>query len=141
MALHRELRGLGYDGGYSILKSYPSPRRRRQPDATMRFETAPGEQVQVDWGSLAHLGQDGEKRRIWAFVMTLGWSPGLLRGTGTAADTIAFVQCHVNAFEYLGGVPPALPLRQRQGDHPGTGRGEAASVERADAGLHPAGGF
>ena len=35
-------------------------------------------------GSLAHLGQDGEKRRIWAFVMTLGWSPGLLRGTGTA---------------------------------------------------------
>ena len=84
MALHRELRGLGYDGGYSILKSYPSPRRRRQPDATMRFETVPGEQVQVDWGSLAHLGQDGEKRRIWAFVMTLGWSPGLLRGTGTA---------------------------------------------------------
>ena len=54
MVLHRELKGLGYDGGYSILKSYVSPRRRRrQPEATMRFETAPGEQAQVDWGSLA----------------------------------------------------------------------------------------
>ena len=40
----------------------------------MRFETAPGEQAQVDWGSLAYLGEDGKKRRIWAFVMTLGWS-------------------------------------------------------------------
>ena len=41
--LHRELRALGYDGGYFILKSLVSPkRRRREPDATMRFETAPG---------------------------------------------------------------------------------------------------
>ena len=71
VVLHWELTGLGYDGGYSILKSYVSP-RRRQPDATMLFETAPGEQAQVDWGSLAYLGQDGKKRRVWAFVMTLG---------------------------------------------------------------------
>ena len=29
------------------------PRRQhKQPEATMRFETAPGEQAQVDWGSL-----------------------------------------------------------------------------------------
>ena len=43
---------LGYDGGYSILKAYVSPRRRRmQPEATMRFETGPGEQAQVDWGA------------------------------------------------------------------------------------------
>ena len=49
VVLHWELRALGYDGGYFILKSFVSPkRRRRQPDATMRFETAPGEQAQVD---------------------------------------------------------------------------------------------
>ncbi len=54
VVLHRELKALGYEDGYSILKSYVSPRRRRRmPDATMRFETAPGEQAQVDWGSLA----------------------------------------------------------------------------------------
>ena len=65
MVLHRELKALGYDRGYSILKSYVSPRRRRrQPDATTRFETAPGEQAQVDWGSLAYRDQDGRKHRI-----------------------------------------------------------------------------
>ena len=75
MVLPRELRARGYDGGCSILKSYVSPRRRRrQPDATMRFETAPGEQAQVNSGSLAYLDQNGRKHRIWVFVMTLGWS-------------------------------------------------------------------
>ena len=66
MVLRRELTGLGYDGGYSIPKGYVSPRRRcRQPEATMRFETAPGEQAQVDWGSLSYIGADGKQRRVW----------------------------------------------------------------------------
>ena len=61
VVLHRELRARGYDGGYSILKAYVSLRRRpRQPDATMRFETAPGEQAQVDWGSLAYIDEAGK---------------------------------------------------------------------------------
>ena len=59
VVLHRELKALGYDGGYSILKSYVSPRRpRRQPDATMRFETAPGEQAQVDWGTIMPVARE-----------------------------------------------------------------------------------
>ena len=106
VVLYRELRALGYDGGYSILKSYVSPRRRRrQPDATMRFETAPGEQAQVDWGSLAYLDQDGRKHRIWVFVMTMGWSRACYVELVRRADTAAFIQRHVNAFEYLGGMP------------------------------------
>ena len=106
VVLHRELRARGYDGGCSILKSYVSPRRRRrQPDATMRFETAPGEQAQVDWGSLAYLDQDGRKHRVWVFVMTLGWSRACYVELVRRGDTAAFIQCHVNAFEYRGGVP------------------------------------
>ena len=71
----------------------------------MRFETAPGEPAQVDWGRLAHLDQDGKKRRIRVFVMTLGWSRTGHVELVRRADTAAFIQCHVNAFEYLGGVP------------------------------------
>jgi transposase len=49
--LLRELRARGYTGGVTILKEYVQPRRRqRQPAATVRFETRPGEQAQVDWG-------------------------------------------------------------------------------------------
>ena len=106
VVLHRELSALGYDGGYSILKAYVSPRRRRmQPEATMRFETGPGEQAQVDWGSLPYIGEDGKQRRIWVFVMTLGYSRAGYVELVRKADTAAFMQCHVNAFEYLGGVP------------------------------------
>ena len=45
VVLLRELRELGYEGSYTILSEYVRPRRRRrQPEATMRFETGPGEQ-------------------------------------------------------------------------------------------------
>ncbi len=75
VVLHRELRAQGYDGGYTILKSYVSPRRRRrQPKATMRFEATTGEQSQVDWSRLAYLDEGGRKQRIWVFVKTMGWS-------------------------------------------------------------------
>ena len=54
MVLLREIRALGYEGGYSTLKNYVHPRRRpRQPKATVRFETGLGEQAQVDWGGSA----------------------------------------------------------------------------------------
>ena len=106
VVLHRELVARGYDGGYSILKGYVSPRRqKRQPEATMRFETAPGEQAQVDWGSLSYISDSGIKRRVWVFVMTMGYSRACYVELVRRADTAAFIQCHVNAFEYLGGVP------------------------------------
>ena len=59
----------------------------------------------MDWGSLAYIGEDGKKRRIRVFVMTLGWSRACYVELVRRADTAAFIQCHVNAFEYLGGVP------------------------------------
>ena len=37
--------------------------------------------------------------------MTLGWSRAGYVELVRRADTAAFIQCHVNAFEYLSGVP------------------------------------
>ena len=106
VVLLRELRARGFQGSYTILVEYVRPRRRgRQPEATMRFETAPGEQAQVDWGSLPYVGEDGKLRRVWVFVMTMGWSRACYAELVRRADTAAFIQCHANAFEYLGGVP------------------------------------
>ena len=58
----------------------------------MRFETAPGEQAQVDWGSLAYIGGDGKKRRIWVFVMTLGWPRACYVELVRRADTTAMTK-------------------------------------------------
>jgi len=47
--LLRELRRMGYTGGRTILKDFMKPLRPPRPTpATMRFETGPGEQAQVD---------------------------------------------------------------------------------------------
>ena len=52
--LLRELRARGYTGGYTILKDFVKPlRHQHQPKVTVRFETRPGEQAQVDFGSCA----------------------------------------------------------------------------------------
>ena len=106
VVLQRELEGLGYQGGYSLLKKHVSPRRRRsQVQATVRFETEPGEQAQGDWGSFTYLDEKGRRRRVWAFVMVLSWSRAIYVEFVRRADTASFIQCHVNAFEYFGGVP------------------------------------
>ena len=145
VVLHRELRTLGYDGGYSILKSYVSPRRRRwQPDATMRFETAPGEQAQVDWGSMAYLDKAGQG---WKETSHLGVrdDPGLvkslLRGTGQTGGHRRLHPVPCECLRVPGRRAPALSLRQCQGGDPGTGRGRPGGVEPPDAGLRPAGGL
>ena len=59
----------------------------------------------ADWGGLANVGQDGRKHRIWVIVMTLGWYRACYLALVPRVDTAAFIQCQVNAFEYLGGVP------------------------------------
>ena len=99
VVLLRELPELGYDGGYLILNGYVSPRRqKRQPEATMRFETTPGEQAPVDWGSLSYISESGAKRRVRLSGMAMGWSKACYVELVRKADTAAFIQCHVNAF-------------------------------------------
>ena len=106
VVLLREIRGLGYEGGYSTLKNYVYPRRRpRQPNATVRFERGLGEQAQVDWGVVSYKGEDGRRHRMWAFVMVLGFSRAIYVEFVRRADVPTFIRCHLNAFEYFGGVP------------------------------------
>ena len=105
VVLLREMRARGYRGGYTILKDYVQPRRRSQPVATVRFETGPGGQAQVDWGSLSYIAEDGRKRRVWAFVMVVSWSRAIYVELVRRADVATSIRCHVNAFEYFGGVP------------------------------------
>ena len=92
----------GLSGYLQTVVQYVRPRRRwRQPEATMRFETAPGEQAQVDWGSLSYIGTDGQQRRVWVFV-DAGLVAACYVELGARRTPAAFPDA---AFEYLGGVP------------------------------------
>jgi transposase len=104
--LYGEIKARGYPGSETQVRAWMHPLRvARAGQATVRFETEPGQQAQVDWGHFGTLQHHGRQMRLYAFVMTLGWSRAMYVEFTTTADEAAFVRCHLNAFRYLGGVP------------------------------------
>lgn len=101
-----EIRRQGYQGGKSLVKNFVQPyREARQQEATVRFETLPGKQAQVDWGHFGFILHHGRRRRLYAFLMTLGWSRASYLEFTISTDTAWWLRCHIHAFRYFGGVP------------------------------------
>lgn len=75
--LYQELkRDRGYPGCYETVKLAVRPLRAEAALASLtqrRFETAPGEQAQCDWGQVT-VPMGGVRVRLHVFVMTLGYS-------------------------------------------------------------------
>jgi transposase len=103
--LFDEIRERGYTGKRSILWEFLHPLRALLEDrATVRFETPPGKQAQVDWGMFRKPGL----KRVQAFVLTLGWSRASYLDFSETQALPAFLRCHEHAFHYLGGVPEEI---------------------------------
>jgi transposase len=107
--LCHELQVRGYPGRETQVRMFLKPyRHARQARATVRFETAPGEQAQVDWGPFGFIEHQGRRRPLYAFVMTLGWSRAMYLEFTVSADSAWFLRCHLHAFHYFGGVPQQM---------------------------------
>lgn len=107
--LLREIRALGYAGGYTILKDWVQPQRKAaQTQAVRRFETPPGKQAQVDWGHLGYLEADGKSQRIWGFTMTLGYSRQLWAQAALDQRLGTLLRMHEGAFLEWGAVPEEI---------------------------------
>jgi transposase len=106
VVLLRELREQGYTGGYTILKDWLAPQRAAaRTVAVRRFETAPGEQAQVDWGSVGVQElEDGTRLSLSAFVMTLGHSRAMHAQICLDEQLPTLLKAHEAAFEALGGI-------------------------------------
>lgn len=101
--LYQELLEQGYRGKARSVRRYVQPHRSaRQQQATVRFETAPGQQGQVDWGSFGLIEHQGRQRRLYGFVMTLGWSRAMYLEFTVCADIAWWLRCHLHAFHYFG---------------------------------------
>lgn len=99
--LFREIRRRGYTGGDRILRTYLSTLYPALPEnPVVRFETAPGRQLQVDWCVFRR-----GKSPLSAFVATLGFSRASYVEFVTDEKFETLKHCHVRAFEYFGGVP------------------------------------
>ena len=101
----REIRALGYPGGYSVLKEYVhSIRRRSRRRPHLRFETEKGKQGQVDLSTYT-VDFGGQTTEVVCFSMVFSYSRWqFIRFTPTA-NAHSVCHSHVLAFEKAGGVP------------------------------------
>jgi len=103
--LYRELKAQGYAGSYPALVRYIRPWRAGRRDAetsTVRFETGPGEQAQVDWGS-AWVFLGAERVRVHVFTMVLGYSRRIFARGYLEEGLVSLLDGHSQAFDHFGG--------------------------------------
>lgn len=108
----QDLRKMGYEGSESQVYRFLKPFRneiKRKEKLTVRFETAPGEQAQVDWGHCGHVVDlDGKKHKLYVFAYLLSYSRACYVEFTTTMNFEAVIRCHRNAFDYFGGVPEKI---------------------------------
>jgi len=100
----------GYKGQYTILREYcRTIQSDRQKKATVRFETNPGLQAQVDWKERMKLvSRHGEIFEIDIFLMVLGYSRLKYIELTINKNQDSLFQAMVNAFQYFDGVPQEI---------------------------------
>jgi len=112
--LIQEIRPMGYKGSVATLRRFLEPMRHeagRKKKLTVRFETAPGKQAQVDWGYCGRFTDtSGNKVSIYAFIMVLGFSRMMYVELTTSMATATLIRSHINAFAFFGGWPRELLL-------------------------------
>lgn len=104
VVIWREIQARGYRGGLSILRDYIQPKRVLRPgQATVRFETAPGKQLQSDWGKV-WTRIAGKAVRVHFIVNQLGYSRRFHFWATEAEDAEHTYEGLIRSFEYFGGV-------------------------------------
>ncbi|MEM6793110.1 MAG: IS21 family transposase [Acidobacteriota bacterium] len=107
--LLKEIRKKGYAGGITILREYVAKVKKRHVRSVVdRFETEPGRQAQVDWGSCGILEHDGRRRRLSLFVLVLGYSRVIWARFVVSEQRPVMLGLLEDAFEGIGGVPKEL---------------------------------
>ena len=98
--------GYGFDGGYTIVKDYVREHRRRTREMFVPLSHPPG-QAQCDFGE-AVVVIGGVQQKAHCFVLDLPHSDGCYVKAYPAETTGAFLDGHVSAFAFLGGVPQSI---------------------------------
>lgn len=108
--IFEELRSMGVKVGYSTIKEYVKLIKKRE-NIFVRIHTMPGEEAQVDFGYVGLTSYDGsKKRRTWVFNMRLSYSRLDYYEKVYDQRVETFINCHINAFRYFGGVPQYVKI-------------------------------
>ena len=101
-SIYQEIQKLGYRGSLrwmqDVILRHDIRRKVKDEEELVRFETDPGQQMQVDW---VEFPKDG----LSAFVATMGYSRASYVEYVTDEKVDTLIKCHMNAFSYFGGTP------------------------------------
>lgn len=100
-----------FNCGYTTVKDYVRKKKgEHENKATVRFETMPGLQGQVDWGFFENytVETNGILKKLYCFLMILGYSRMRYIEFVTDMTTDTLIRCHINAFRYFGGYPQEI---------------------------------
>ena len=96
----------GFGGGYTTVKDYVREHRRQTREMFVPLSHAPGH-AQCDFGEAPVVIGGVEQKAHW-FVLDLPHSDGCFVKAYPAETTEAFLDGHVSAFAFLGGVPQSV---------------------------------
>jgi transposase len=103
--IYRRIRDEGYGGSEAHVRRYVSNVRPQRKKAYLSLAFAPGEAAQVDWGYAGTVQVGNVRRRLYFFVMVLGYSRMMYVSFSMRQSMEHFLTCHRDAFEFFEGVP------------------------------------
>ncbi|NOX35767.1 MAG: transposase, partial [Deltaproteobacteria bacterium] len=97
-----KIKDKGFDGEITIVRDYLR-QQRYDKQAFIRFESGPGQQMQIDWGHFGSLVYKNSSRKLYALAVIESHSRMLYVVFTHSQNQAALHQGLVNAFKYFGG--------------------------------------
>lgn len=96
-----------YKGGYSSVRRFVHRLEPKMPEACIRVHSQPGEDLQVDFGTVGQLYDPVSKkmRTAYVFVATLGYSRHQYAELVFDQKIATWIGLHKRAFVFFGGIP------------------------------------
>lgn len=102
--IHRQLLEEGYEIGVTTVRSYLREKRRLASETFIPLEHRAGDSAQVDFFEVTVV-EGGQSRKAWKLLIRLMFSGRDFVWLYDRCDQVAFLDGHVRAFEFFGGVP------------------------------------
>lgn len=118
-----------YAGSASSVRRYVALRKVGQGEVFLPLAFAPGEEGQVDWGEAAVI-ENGVERKVQLFCMKLCHSHAVFVRAYHRANLESFLDGHVRAFAFFGGVPKRLAYDNLKSAVAFVGRGRERRLNR-----------
>lgn len=102
--VHRQLLAEGHQVGERTVREYLAEKRRRGAEVYVPLVHRPGDNAQVDFFEVT-VEEDGVMRKAWKLLVRLMHSGRDFVHIYDRCDQLAFLDGHVRAFAYFGGIP------------------------------------